>query len=86
MQLAASSFLLVLALAGCVSTEMRRFVGQDIAEARIRYGEPVAIVDLADGRRAFQFAQGGGPQALPATYTEATRVSGNAGSAGRCGS
>lgn len=52
-------------LSACVSTQMRGFVGKDITEAQFRYGQPVNVIDLADGRRAFQFAQGGGSSVVP---------------------
>lgn len=44
-----------LLLAGCVSTEMRRYVGSDISEVMIAYGQPAQIIELPDGRRAYQF-------------------------------
>ena len=49
-----------LLLAGCVSTQMKSFVGKDISEAFIRYGAPEQVIQMPDGRRAFQFRWGGG--------------------------
>lgn len=54
-----------LLLAGCVSTQMRGFVGQDITEAFMRYGQPENVIDLPNGQRAFQFRQGEGAMLVP---------------------
>lgn len=57
---------LALALAGCASTAMKRFVGGSVSEAYMAYGRPENVFDLPDGRRAFQFYWGGGTVAVPA--------------------
>lgn len=54
-----------LLLSACVSTEMRRYVGQDISELFIAYGRPEAVFDLPDGRRAFQYRRGEGDVVIP---------------------
>jgi hypothetical protein len=60
-------------IAGCVSTQMRGYVGRDITEAMLAYGQPVQTLDLPDGRRAFQFRYGGGTAIIPAQgYARAT--------------
>lgn len=45
----------LLAVAGCASDIMENFVGQDVSTAVLRYGPPVNVFDLPDGRRAFQW-------------------------------
>lgn len=54
-----------LLLSACVSTEMRRYVGQDISEVFIAYGRPEAVFDLPDGRKAFQYRRGEGNIVIP---------------------
>ncbi|RYG90106.1 MAG: hypothetical protein EON59_00565 [Alphaproteobacteria bacterium] len=66
-----------LALSGCVSTQMRTFVGKDIAEVQLRYGPPAQVVDLADGRRAYQFKEGGGAAVIPGNTTASATTVGN---------
>lgn len=67
----------LVALAGCVSTEMRKFVGQDISEVMIRYGQPEHVIAMPDGRRAFQFRHGGGPVVVPGTTSSTVTSWGN---------
>lgn len=50
-----------LLLAGCASTSLKGFVGQPIEEAMMRYGPPESVIDLPDGRKAFQFRWGQDP-------------------------
>lgn len=45
----------VLALMGCASEIMKGYVGRDITEAVLDYGPPSAVLDMPDGRRAFQW-------------------------------
>lgn len=59
--------LLALSLVGCASTAMKRYVGTSISEAYMAYGQPEAVFDLPDGRRAFQFYWGGGAGVVPGT-------------------
>ncbi|WP_295442332.1 hypothetical protein [Sphingorhabdus sp. EL138] len=54
-----------LALTGCASTAMKRYVGSSISEAYLAYGQPANVFDLPDGRRAFQFYWGGSSGVLP---------------------
>lgn len=54
-----------LALVGCASTAMKRYVGSSISEAYLAYGQPANVFDLPDGRRAFQFYWGGGSGIFP---------------------
>ncbi|KQY54397.1 hypothetical protein [Lysobacter sp. Root494] len=51
--------LLVAVLVGCVSTEMKSYVGQDIREVMLVSGQPIAAMDMGNGVRAFQFMWGG---------------------------
>jgi hypothetical protein len=56
-----------IALAGCASTHMQRYVGQDIREVILDSGPPVGQMDMGNGVRAFQFMWGGGTFAVPQT-------------------
>jgi hypothetical protein len=67
----------MLLLAGCVSTEMKPFVGRDISEVFIQHGRPIAVFDLPDGRKAFQYRWGGGSYATPSTATVNAQTVGN---------
>lgn len=68
-----------LAIAGCASTAMNRFVGGSVSEAYMAYGTPESVFDLPDGRRAFQFYWGGSSMAVPArAQTRITPVGGGA--------
>lgn len=49
----------VIGLCACVSGAIKPFVGKPIEEARIAYGEPENVIELADGRTAYQFRIGG---------------------------
>jgi len=49
--------LISLCLAGCQTPAMilQGYVGKDLREAVLDYGYPVMFLDMADGRRAFQW-------------------------------
>jgi hypothetical protein len=55
--------------AGCVSTHMKKFVGQDVRYVQVEDGAPIHVFDLPDGKRAFQFLWGGGTYVVPKTTT-----------------
>jgi hypothetical protein len=59
-------FAFALKLSACASTAMKRYVGGSVSEAYISYGQPEAVFDLPDGRRAFQFYWGGAKGVVPA--------------------
>lgn len=63
-------------LTGCLSTEMKQYVGQDISEVLLAYGEPAGVVDLPDGRRAYQYRRGGGVAIVPGAAHANTQVVG----------
>lgn len=44
-------------LAGCASDIMRGYVGKSITEPILDYGPPTNVLDLPDGRRAFQWSR-----------------------------
>lgn len=46
-------------LAGCASTEMKGYIGQDIREVILTNGQPIGALDMGNGVRAFQFMWGG---------------------------
>lgn len=66
-----------LMLAGCVSTEMRRYVGQDISEVQMRYGAPANVIALPNGNRAYQFRSGGGSFVVPGSQQSTITTYGN---------
>ncbi len=75
------TFLVILVLsiaAGCASTHMNQYLGQDIQEVMIDSGAPINAFDMSDGRRAFQFRWGGGTFVTPQTTT----ITGNASAIG----
>ena len=59
--------LLATVLVGCVSTEMKSYVGKDIREVILVNGQPIAAMDMGNGVRAFQFKWGGGTFTVPQT-------------------
>lgn len=61
------SLLLAIFTAGCVSTEMKSYMGKDVREAILVSGQPLAAIDMGNGVRAFQFKWGGGTFILPQT-------------------
>ena len=67
----------MLALTGCVSTEMKGFVGKPIEETFIAYGKPENVFELPDGRRAYQYRWGGGSFTMPAQGAAVTTSMGN---------
>ncbi len=46
---------IAIALSGCTASNMRSYIGQDVRTLVVNYGAPDNEVDLADGRRAFQW-------------------------------
>lgn len=68
---------LALALAGCVSTQMKSLVGEPIQSAQLEYGPPAQVLEMPDGRRAYQFRYGGGPVVLPGSSTTTVTTVGN---------
>jgi hypothetical protein len=66
--------LVALAGTGCVSTHMKKFVGKDVRYIEIEDGAPVKVLDLPDGRRAFQYLWGGGRYVVPQTITTQGQV------------
>lgn len=44
-----------LALAGCATQVMNEMVGKDISEIQVKYGPPVNVMKMPDGRTAFQW-------------------------------
>ena len=64
-------------LAGCASTEMRTFVGKPVEETMFAYGQPAHVIELPDGRRAYQYRWGGGTVAVPGRTTAVSQTFGN---------
>ena len=69
------SFLLLLltfTVAGCASQILDSYVGKSIAEPILDYGPPTNILELGDGKRAYQWAMtnsGVIPMTSPASAT-----------------
>jgi hypothetical protein len=42
-------------LSACASQVMENLVGKDVAEVQLQYGPPVNVIDMPDGRKAFQW-------------------------------
>lgn len=74
-----SILVLSLALAACASTAMNKYVGGSVSEAYMSYGQPEAVFDLPDGRRAFQFYWGGGKGVVPANVQTSIQPTGLGG-------
>jgi hypothetical protein len=51
-----SGLLVACFLAACASDVMQSYVGKSINEPMLDYGRPTDVLDLGDGRRAFQWA------------------------------
>lgn len=56
-------------IAGCASTQMKRYIGQDITQVMLDYGQPESVLDLGDGKRGYQYRWGGGTFTTPTTAT-----------------
>lgn len=63
--------------AACVSTEMKGYVGKDVSEVLMGYGQPGNVLDLPDGRRAWQFRWGGGSGVIPGRSQTTVQTIGN---------
>lgn len=50
-------FALTLALSGCATDIMRGYVGRPPEAVMARYGPPIDVRDLPDGRRAYQWME-----------------------------
>jgi hypothetical protein len=61
--------LLVLVLAGCVSTHAKSFIGRDVRQVMLADGPPVNAFDYGEGQRVFQFYWGGGSYSVPSQTT-----------------
>lgn len=61
--------IILMMLAGCVSTHMKQYMGKDIREVILDSGPPINAMDMSDGVRAFQFRWGGGTYSIPQTTT-----------------
>lgn len=66
----------LLTLAACASQVMEGFVGIDVTEVQLQYGPPVAVLDMPDGRKAFQW-RFDSTTMMPMTTTYSGVTSGN---------
>lgn len=66
----------LLTLAACASQVMEGFVGKDVTEVQLQYGPPVAVLDMPDGRKAFQW-RFDSTTMMPMTTTYSGVTSGN---------
>jgi len=58
-----------LCLQSCASTHMKQYIGKDVRYIVLDSGAPENVMDMPDGRRAFQFRWGGGTYRIPKTTT-----------------
>jgi hypothetical protein len=49
--------LLIIGLSGCASQIMQSYVGKDLREVILDYGQPTNAFDMGEGKRAFQWAR-----------------------------
>lgn len=42
-------------VSACASQVMGGFVGKDLTEVQLQYGPPINVLDMPDGRKAFQW-------------------------------
>lgn len=68
--------ILFLLVSGCVSTEMKSYVGKDIREVILTNGQPIGVLDMGEGSRAFQFIWGGFSQTA-VTSNSTTQINGD---------
>ena len=47
---------LAVLLAGCATSRLESYIGQDVRRAVIKNGEPANVMDMGNGVRAFQWA------------------------------
>lgn len=64
-------------LAACASTEMRAYIGRPISDVLLDYGPPEQVIDLPDGRKAYQFRWGGGAYVVPGQSHATAITTGN---------
>lgn len=65
----------IASLTACVSQLATPYIGKDVIDLELERGKPANIVDLPDGRRAYQYMLGGGTAVIPgSTYGTATTI------------
>lgn len=65
----AASLLFSSVLVGCVSDQMKQFIGKDISKVMVEHGRPNNVFKMPDGRKAYQFYWEGGTFGLRQTTT-----------------
>lgn len=55
MRLRLAGLAAALVLSGCATQIMNGFIGQTVQDVALRYGPPFNVMDMGDGRRAFQW-------------------------------
>jgi hypothetical protein len=65
---------ITVALAGCASTHMKQYLGKDVRYIAVDEGAPVNVLDMPDGRRAFQYRWGGGTVTTPRMTTTTGQI------------
>ncbi|PTW46049.1 hypothetical protein [Rhodovulum kholense] len=66
----ALTVLFAIVLSGCASQVLNSYVGKPVTEAMLDYGAPSNVIDLEDGRRAYQWTiHDTGTVAVPTTST-----------------
>jgi len=72
------AFVAVFLVAGCASQVLQSYVGKSITEPILDYGPPSNIVELSDGKRAYQWARTN-TGVIPVTTPTTTNVYGSGG-------
>ena len=72
------ALLTTLGIAGCTSQILQGYVGQPVTEVILDRGPPVNVVELEEGRRAYQWAGKSGGF-MPVTTPSSTTVFGPGG-------
>jgi hypothetical protein len=66
-----------LLLTGCASQFAKQYVGQDVVALELDNGKPANVVEMPDGRRAYQYHWGGGTFVAPQYSSGTVNVIGN---------
>ena len=53
---------------------MKQFIGKDVRYIAVQDGAPENVIDMPDGRRAFQYRWGGGTVSVPTRTTTSGQV------------
>lgn len=69
--------LICLVISGCASNFANSYMGKTLIDLELDQGRPANVINLPDGRRAYQYYWGGGTFVTPQTSTGTVDVIGN---------